>query len=279
MTEGDTKTHVCSSGDALLCSIADQINLASFEECNVKVPLQHASQLDVDIFPRAQTNVDHEFPHIDDGLQVVNRVIRRLSLSNGVSVELGEKEYDSGSCSSLDSSREHRSNLDFGEHVDPDKWAARYNELLEYREKYGHCNVPYHYKEKPFLNSWVKRQRYQYKCLLQGKPTHLNSERIRLLDSINFAWDTHALAWEANFEAFRQHVKTHNHCHIPAKETRLFAWAKRQRRQHKLWLANKDTTMTEDRYRRLTTLGFRWGVRPLCMTSVRPSVETPDLSL
>jgi hypothetical protein len=44
-----------------------------------------------------------------------------------------------------------------------DRRMARFQELLEYREKFGHCMVPYNYKEKPLLYSWVKRQRNQYK--------------------------------------------------------------------------------------------------------------------
>lgn len=192
-------------------------------------------------------------------IPTASQAINQLSWND----ELSDKDCDSRSSCSHDSSQGQSRNLDFGEHGDSDKWHSRYNELLEYREQHGHCNVPYHYKEKPFLNSWVKRQRYQFKCLRQGKTSHLTNERIRLLEAINFSWDTHELAWESNFEAFRKHVQTNKHCHIPAKETRLFAWAKRQRRQHKLWLANKDSTMTEDRCRRLTGLGFRWGTQPL----------------
>jgi len=198
-----------------------------------------------------------------DQIPTARQSIDQLSWSLNSTDELSDKDCDSRSSCSHDSSRGQSRNLDFGEHTDSDKWATRYNELLEYREQHGHCNVPYHYKEKPFLNSWVKRQRYQYKCLRQGKTSHLTNERIRLLEAINFSWDTHELAWEANFEAFRKHVQTYKHCHIPAKETRLFAWAKRQRRQYKLWLAQQDSTMTEERCRRLTGLGFRWGTQPL----------------
>jgi len=199
-----------------------------------------------------------------DQVPTASQAINQLSWNANTTDELSDKDCDSRSSCSRDSSQGQSRSLDgFGEHTDPDKWAVRYNELLEYREQHGHCNVPYHYKDKPFLNSWVKRQRYQYKCLRQGKTSHLTSERIRMLEAINFSWDTHELAWEANFEAFRKHVQTNKHCHIPAKETRLFAWAKRQRRQYKLWLANEDSTMTEERCRRLTGLGFRWGTQPL----------------
>jgi len=193
-------------------------------------------------------------------IPTASQAIHQLSWSTD---ELSDKDCDSRSSCSRDSSQGQSRNLDFGEHADSDKWATRYNELLEYREQHGHCNVPYHYKDKPFLNSWVKRQRYQYKCLRQGKTSHLTGERIRMLEAINFSWDTHELAWESNFEAFRKHVQINKHCHIPAKETRLFAWAKRQRRQYKLWLAHEDSTMTEERCRRLTGLGFRWGTQPL----------------
>lgn len=207
--------------------------------------------------------ISNVLPTSFDRIPTASQAINLLSWNASNTDEFSDKDCDSRSSCSQDSSRGQNGNLDFGEHTDSDKWATRYNELLEYRELHGHCNVPYHYKDKPFLNSWVKRQRYQYKCLRQGKTSHLTNERIRLLEAINFSWDTHELAWESNFEVFRKHVQMNKHCHIPAKETRLFAWAKRQRRQYKLWLAKEDTTMTEERYRRLTGLGFRWGTQPL----------------
>jgi hypothetical protein len=81
---------------------------------------------------------------------------------------------------------------------------------------------------------------------------------VQLDETLGFAWDTHAMAWEANYEILKKFVKRHGHCYIPAKERSIFAWAKRQRRQHKQWMVKQDSTMTEDRYRRLSILEFRW---------------------
>lgn len=38
-------------------------------------------------------------------------------------------------------------------------WDAKYNELLLFRKRFGHCNVPQRWSENKTLGSWVIRQR------------------------------------------------------------------------------------------------------------------------
>jgi hypothetical protein len=33
-------------------------------------------------------------------------------------------------------------------------WQTRFEQMLEFKEKNGHCNVPRHYKENPSLGTW-----------------------------------------------------------------------------------------------------------------------------
>jgi hypothetical protein len=139
-----------------------------------------------------------------------------------------------------------------------EKWKQRYQDLLDYRKHNGNCNVPFHYKEKPFLSQWVKRQRYQYKCKLQGKHSHLTPERVKVLDMIGFIWDSHSAAWEENFDLLRQFEKKHKHCHVPVANCQLSTWMKRQRRQYKRFMAKQTSTMTQKRMRRLIELDFVW---------------------
>ena len=61
-------------------------------------------------------------------------------------------------------------------------WKQRYEELLEYKKRFGNCNVPHSYVDNPALASWVKWQRY-YKS--KGV---LALERLEQLDSIGFQW-------------------------------------------------------------------------------------------
>ncbi len=153
-----------------------------------------------------------------------------------------------------------------------DQWNARLQDLLDYKAEHGHCNVPFCYDEKPFLAPWVKRQRYQYKCKVKGKHSHLTDERERMLEDLGFVWDTHVAAWEENFERMVEFYKMHGHCYVPIKQKELSTWAKRQRRHYKQFqdAKNKPTaTMTEDRIQRLNSINFPW------MTTSRIPSATP----
>ena len=61
-----------------------------------------------------------------------------------------------------------------------EQWRERFNELTEYKERNGNCNVPQRgFKE---LGRWVSTQRTFYK---QGK---LSQERTTQLEDIGFVW-------------------------------------------------------------------------------------------
>eukprot|EP00985_Skeletonema_marinoi_P013929 scaffold7006_cov174-Skeletonema_marinoi.AAC.19 len=64
-------------------------------------------------------------------------------------------------------------------------WDYRYNELLDFKNKYGHCDVPQKYSP---LGKFVANQREYYKAFLQGQPCALTEEKVDLLNSIDFTW-------------------------------------------------------------------------------------------
>lgn len=70
-----------------------------------------------------------------------------------------------------------------------ESWYGKYNELLEYHHRNGHCNVPTKYTPNPALGRWVSTQRSQYKDLLRGRPTKITQKRIELLNMLHFTWD------------------------------------------------------------------------------------------
>jgi hypothetical protein len=51
-------------------------------------------------------------------------------------------------------------------------WMERYQELVDFKKKSGHCKVPNRYKDNKSLGYWVSHQREIFK---QGK---LSKERI-----------------------------------------------------------------------------------------------------
>ena len=69
-------------------------------------------------------------------------------------------------------------------------WTVRFAELLEYKEKYGDCNVPRKFvsSSSSKLGRWVNKQRGQYKAYQRGEPSPMNPERIALLEKEGFLW-------------------------------------------------------------------------------------------
>jgi Helicase associated domain len=79
-------------------------------------------------------------------------------------------------------------------------WDQRFDELVQFKEEQGHCEVPITYQENPPLGRWVNKQRNSY---LQG---HLRPDRRKRLDSIGFKWsfaEDRFQAWLSNFNELK----------------------------------------------------------------------------
>ena len=68
-------------------------------------------------------------------------------------------------------------------------WEERFQELIAYRNQYGHANVPTNFPPNPKLAMWVKCQRRQYKRLCAGQYSHMTTERLERLNEQNFVWE------------------------------------------------------------------------------------------
>jgi len=66
-------------------------------------------------------------------------------------------------------------------------WDERFQELIEFREEYGHTLVPQH--SVCGLGEWVHQQRKNYKLLKAGKPSALSTERTIRLSDTGFIFD------------------------------------------------------------------------------------------
>lgn len=144
------------------------------------------------------------------------------------------------------------------------QWVEKFDELCEYREKMGHCLVPHTYSESLPLARWVKRQRYQYKLMREGKASTMTNERVLALENIGFVWDSQGAAWGERLGELKEFRQVYMHCNVPSnfsENPQLATWVKCQRRQYKLHMEGKPSNMTEDRIRHLENLGFEWELR------------------
>lgn len=148
-------------------------------------------------------------------------------------------------------------------------WEKRFTELIEFREKHGHCLVPHKWAENLALATWVKRQRYQWKLREQGKRSTLTKERRDALTKLGFVWDSHNATWEERYNELAEFKKEHGHTSVPStyKNHPLSVWVQCQRRQWKLFQEDTESKgtaayrMKESRVRRLEALGFVWEPR------------------
>ncbi len=77
-----------------------------------------------------------------------------------------------------------------------EQWHERFEELRQFVEKHGHCQISHKDPEHNALARWSKRQRYQFKLLRDGKPSTMTEERIVALNGLGFAWNSH----EGNYQ-------------------------------------------------------------------------------
>ena len=74
-----------------------------------------------------------------------------------------------------------------------EKWNNKYQQLKEYYDHHGHCDVPSNYKDGA-LSRWISCQRRAFKL---NKDTMTN-ERIRALQEINFIWSKYKTKTPSN---------------------------------------------------------------------------------
>ena len=88
-------------------------------------------------------------------------------------------------------------------------WEDRYAQLVSFRSKHGHCNVPYKSKEAGELGRWVTTQRTWRRFGLM--PLH----RQRRLDAISFVWDLHHTSWHEYMQLLLRFRMHHGHASVP----------------------------------------------------------------
>jgi hypothetical protein len=148
-------------------------------------------------------------------------------------------------------------------------WTIRLEEARLFLQKQGHCRIPHEYPPNNALASWAKRQRFQYKRFSNKDSSTRNSfltlERIQMLDELGFVWDLQGKSWDDRFEELREYASQHDgNADVPSlhpDNPKLAIWVRCQRRQYKLWKAEKSSTISIYRVALLESLGFNWATK------------------
>jgi len=122
-------------------------------------------------------------------------------------------------------------------------WEERFQELIQFKRRFGHCDVPAVWAENQPLAEWVRRQRGRD----QAK---LGADQRRRLTELGYCWAPREINWEERFAELRAFEKIHGHCNVPQEAPELRRWVLRQRYRKR--------TLSEERVRKLDQLNFEW---------------------
>jgi hypothetical protein len=144
-------------------------------------------------------------------------------------------------------------------------WENRLLQLVKFKEKYGHVQVPARYQQNPQLGQWVTNQRSLHKS---GK---LKEERIDKLNEIGFSWEVGSEwsrlpengrvrvvnDWNDHLGKLLEFKEKHGHVLVPQRykqNTQLGQWVAdlRQRR--------KKGSLSEEQIAQLDEIDFTWKV-------------------
>lgn len=151
---------------------------------------------------------------------------------------------------------EKLNSLGFTWDVKKSVWDQRFSELVQFKEEYGHCNIPCSYPANKQLGSWVPDQRKIYK---KGK---LSSKKYKKLNDLGFVWDRNHSSWEKMFEELVNFKKKNGHCNVSTyykASKRLVMWVSEQRHLYKTG-GNK---LFLDRIDKLNAIGFIWNANAI----------------
>jgi len=94
-----------------------------------------------------------------------------------------------GERSSLDEERiEALEQIGFCWNAQEFNWFTNFGKLKAFKELHGNCDVPRKYEPDLGLAWWVQYNRIAYKEYQAGRPSFINSIRIKLLEDIGFNW-------------------------------------------------------------------------------------------
>ena len=139
-------------------------------------------------------------------------------------------------------------------------WNARYNDLIEYKNANGDCNVPRQYPANPKLGRWVSEQR--------TKRSKLTPAQVQKLEDIGFAWklrnasstrsnnQANEEAWNARYNDLIEYKNANGDCNVPKRypaNPKLGRWVGNQRM--------KRSKLTPAQVQKLEDIGFVWKLK------------------
>jgi hypothetical protein len=143
----------------------------------------------------------------------------------------------------------------------------RFNDLMAFKAKYGHCDVPQR-GENASIGKWCKNMRASYKKIQNNKKpkTKLSDEQIQRLNDAGFKWSIQG-TFDERFNDLMAFKAMYSHCDVSktGKNASLGQWCSEMRASYKKIQNNQKPKMklSDEQIQRLNDAGFKWYLRAL----------------
>ena len=138
-------------------------------------------------------------------------------------------------------------------------WDESYQQLVDFKEKHGHANVPTDPQDP--LAVWVHIQRREYKHFQGGDYSRMTQERVDRLNELNFQWDYQEAVWHEKYKELCQYRQEYGHCIVPKSNPSLGRWVGQQREQYKKFREAKTASISPERIEMLEKIDFVWNAQ------------------
>ena len=215
----------------------------------------------VTIMPRRSKRVPKDLCDQVMTNQDSNAAIRSKDIDNSTAIGVTVTRKRNAEDSSFKSSREK------GTSARTESFEGRYKQIDDFRDEFGHCNVPSKYSVNPSLGYWCGTIRKSYNQIQQGQtPSRsLTQDQIERLEEIGFKWKL--------VETFEQHCRDleafkseFGHCNVPCKYSAnpsFGIWCIQIRYSYNQIQQGQQPSrnLTQDQIERLEEIGFKWKIR------------------
>eukprot|EP00978_Attheya_sp_CCMP212_P011572 scaffold28638_cov38-Attheya_sp.AAC.1 len=134
-------------------------------------------------------------------------------------------------------------------------WDENFKDLVDFKAINGHVNVT---SRSGPLGRWVNNQRSTLRRLKEGKHSILTNDRCTQLESIGFEFKYRLKGppWDQRFQELVDFKKINGHTNVPRRAGPLGRWVSYKRAQYCLLKEGKHSTMTNDQFEKLESIGF-----------------------
>ena len=139
------------------------------------------------------------------------------------------------------------------------KWHKMFSELKTQKEANSSVIPP----KGSTLDKWISRQKRQYILSTQGKPSTLKPDKLALLLSIgvDFRPRWSCESFDEKIEQLKKYREIHGNLKVPRSHPKLGRFVQHHRHEHVRYVnGDKKTSMTEERSKLLSDLGFNFQV-------------------